>query len=183
MNYAKGYTGARWLAEDDNGDTLVYKIEIRGRGESEWKLLKDKLRDKYYSWDSTAFPDGEYEVRVTASDEPSNPPGEAMSASLVSDPFLIDNTPPQITGLAATASGTRIDVRWRASDARSIIDHAEYSVNGGDWLVVEPVTKLSDSPEEEYHLVVQRTAPGEQTIAVRVTDEYDNQAVSKTVVK
>jgi sugar lactone lactonase YvrE len=183
LNYAKGYIGARWLAHDENGDTLVYKVEIRGRGENEWKLLKDKLKDKELSWDSTAFPDGEYELRVTASDAPDNPPAAALSSSLISEPFLIDNTPPQIIGLSATANGSRIDVRWRAKDARSIIDHAEYSVNGGEWLVVEPVNKLSDSPEEDYHLIIDRPSPGEQTIAVRVSDYYDNQAVEKAVVK
>lgn len=183
LNYAKGYIGARWLAHDENGDGLIYKVEIRGSGEREWKLLKDKVREKEYSWDSTAFPDGEYEIRVTVSDAPGNPPAEALSSSLVSDPFLIDNTPPEITGLTATPSGPRIDVRWRAHDARNIIDHAEYSVNGGDWIVAEPVTRLSDSPEEEYHLVIDRSAAGEQTIAVRVTDAYDNQAVAKAVVR
>ena len=137
MTYAKGFIGARWLTRDENGDSLIYKVEIRGRGETEWKLLKDKLREKEYSWDSTAYPDGEYELRVTTTDAPSNPPVEALSSSLVSDPFLIDNTPPQITGLSATANGSRIEVRWHAGDARNIIDHAEYSVNGADWLVAE----------------------------------------------
>ncbi|HLW77378.1 MAG TPA: hypothetical protein VKS01_10340, partial [Bryobacteraceae bacterium] len=89
MNWAKGTIGARWLASDDNGDTLSYKVEIRGVNETEWKLLKDKIRDRYYSWDSTAFPDGKYVVRVTATDAPSNPPDQALSASLESDPFLI----------------------------------------------------------------------------------------------
>ncbi len=183
MNYAKGYIGARWLAHDENGDTLVYKIEIRGRGETEWKLLKDQLKDKEYSWDSTAFPDGEYELRVTASDKPSNPPGQALSASLIGDPFLIDNAPPEISGLTATARGSEIDIRWRARDARSIVDHAEYSINGSDWLMAEPVSRLSDSLQEDYILNVPRTTPGEQTIAVRVTDYYDNQSVAKIVVR
>ncbi len=43
-----------------------------------WKLLRDKIRERYYSWDSTAFPDGEYVVRITASDAPSNPPDQAL---------------------------------------------------------------------------------------------------------
>jgi hypothetical protein len=55
-------------------------------------------------------------------------------------------------------------------------------VNGGEWLVAEPESRLSDSPEESYHLTLDRT-PGESTIAVRVTDYYDNQAVQKVVVK
>ncbi len=183
LNYAKGYVGARWTAIDEDGDSLVYKVEIRGVKESDWKLLKDNVKEKYLSWDSTSFPDGEYLVRVTASDAPSNPRDQALEASMMGDPFLIDNTPPQILKLAASASGNKIEVRWKAQDARSNIDKAEYSVNGGEWLLVQPVSKLTDSPEEEYHLVIDRTSPGEQVIAVRVSDEYDNQTVDKVVVK
>ena len=182
MNYAKGSLGARWLASDENGDSLTYKLEIRGVNENTWQLLKDGVKDKYWSWDSTAFPDGEYLLRVTASDAPSNPRDQALEASLVSDPFLIDNTPPQILNLAASVSGAKVSVRWTAHDARSNIDKAEYSVNGGEWLLVEPVNKLTDSPEEDYRMEVDRT-PGEQVIAVRVSDEFDNQAVDKVVVK
>jgi sugar lactone lactonase YvrE len=182
LNYAKGYIGVRWSAFDEDGDSLIYKVEIRGVKESGWKLLKDAVKEKYLSFDSTAFPDGEYVIRVTASDSPSNPHDQALEGSFESDPFLIDNTPPQILKLAATVSGNKIDVRWKAKDARSNIDKAEYSVNGGEWLLIHPVTKLSDSPEEDYHLEIDRGA-GEQVIAVRVNDEYDNQAVDKVVVK
>ncbi len=183
LSYSKGSIGARWSSADENGDTLVYKVEIRGVKESTWRLLKDSVKEKYLSWDSTAFPDGEYVIRVTASDAPSNPRNQALEASLESDPFLIDNTPPQILNLAATSSGNKIEVRFVARDARSDIDRAEYSINGGEWLMAQPVTKLSDSPEEEYQLSIDRAAPGEQVIAVRVTDEFDNQAVDKVVVK
>jgi sugar lactone lactonase YvrE len=182
LTYAKGYAGARWAASDDNNDNLVYKVEIRGVKESAWKLLKDGVREKYISWDSAAFPDGEYVLRITASDSLSNPRDQALEASLVSDPFLIDNAPPQILNLAANSAGAKVEIVWKARDALSDIHRAEYSVNGGDWLLVEPVTKLSDSPEEDYRLVIDR-APGEQVIAVRVTDEFDNQAVDKVVVK
>ena len=68
MQYAKGQIGARWIARDDNADLLQYKVEIRGAHESSWKLLKENVRERYLSWDSTAFPDGEYRLRVTATD-------------------------------------------------------------------------------------------------------------------
>lgn len=184
MNYAKGYGGARWLASDDDGDMLVYRVEIRGVKESGWNLLKDNVKDKYLSWDTSAFPDGEYVVRVTASDSPSNPPDQALTASLVSDPFLIDNTPPQISNLnGAVGSGNKLDIHWTARDGRSNIDHAEYSVNGGEWTRVDPVGRLSDSPVEDYHLQIDRPSAGEQVVAVRVNDEFDNQAVDKVVIK
>jgi len=169
MQYAKGYIGARWLASDENGDELTYTLEIKGEGETEWKPLKDSFTEKRLTWDSTAFPDGEYRVRVTASDSPSNPPERALTAQLTSDPFTVDNTPPVISGLAAAAAGQKITVRWHAADALSIIDHADYSVNGGDWTPVEPTGQLSDSKEEDYVLSIDRPKPGEYTIAVRVT--------------
>ena len=182
MQFVKGYAGARWLASDPNGDTLVYRVEIRGTGETEWKPLKDKLAEKYLSWDSTAFPDGEYRLRVTVSDLPSNPPGEALTAQTESEPFFIDNTPPKITALAATRNGGKLQVRWHAADALNWLGKAEYSLDGGDWTVAPPVTKLSDSQELDYELSLD-AASGEHTIAVRVVDWNDNQAVEKVVVR
>ena len=183
MQYAKGYIGARWAASDDNGDSLIYKVEVRGVHETEWKLLKDKVKEKYLSWDSTAFPDGEYRIRVTASDLPSNVPSEALSATVVSDPFLIDNTPPKIADLAAGQSGGKLHATWKAADALSNIQKAEYSLDGGDWTMAAPVGGLSDSPDLAYDLTLDHVAPGEHTLAVRVEDDYDNQATDKVVVK
>jgi sugar lactone lactonase YvrE len=182
MQPAKGFVGARWSAQDPNGDPLVFTVEIRGAGENEWKLLKDKVAEKYLSWDSTAFPDGEYRIRVTASDAPGNPPAEALTARLESSPFWIDNTPPKISGLAAARSGARLQVKWHAADALNNIAKAEYSLDGGEWKVAAPVTRLSDSQELDYELNLDAAA-GEHTIAVRAEDEYANQAVEKVVVK
>jgi hypothetical protein len=183
LQYAKGQVGARWLAVDPNGDSMIYKVELRGINESEWKLLRDKVKEKYLSWDSTAFPDGSYKLRLTASDAPDNPPGQALTNQIESDTFMIDNTPPQITGLTGSRSGNQIAVRWKAKDALSVIDQAEYSLDGGEWTVVEPTSRLSDSLELEYALTLNNISPGEHTVAVRVSDEFDNQAVDKTVVR
>jgi hypothetical protein len=183
LQYAKNHIGARWLASDENGDALVFKVEIRGIGESDWKLLKEKVNERHMSWDTTALPDGEYRLRVTASDAPSNPPAQTLTAQLESETFVIDNTPPQVTGLTAGKTGAQIRIRWAARDARNVIRKAEYSINGGDWVVVEPETRLSDSPEHSYVLTLDGLSTGEHTIAVRVSDSYDNQTVEKTIVK
>jgi hypothetical protein len=182
MQFAKGFIGARWMASDPNGDALVFTVEIRGVGETEWKLLKDKVPERYISWDSTAYPDGEYRIRVTASDAPGNPPAEALTARLEGSPFWIDNTPPKITTLAGARTGGKLQVKWHAADALNNIAKAEYSLDGSDWKVAAPVTRLSDAPELDYELNLDAAA-GEHTIAVRVEDEYGNQAVEKTVVK
>ena len=162
---------------------MSYKVEIRGKAETTWKVLKEKVQDRFLSFDSTAFPDGEYLIQVTATDAPDNPPGQALTGSGVSSEFLIDNTPPAIEELSAQPAGGRVQLRFKAKDALNWISKAEYSMNGVEWLVIEPVTKLSDSRELAYDLLLDRPAPGELTIAVRVSDEFDNQAVSKVVVK
>jgi hypothetical protein len=183
MQYAKGFTGVRWSAVDDNADGLIYQVEIRGVHETAWKLLKDKVKDKYLSWDSTAFPDGEYRIRVTASDLPGNSPAEALSASIVSEPILIDNSPPRIANLAGNQSGDKLHASWSAADSLSNIKKAEYSLDGGDWTIVAPTTGLSDSHELSYDLTLDHVAPGEHTLAVRVEDDYDNPVVEKVIVK
>ena len=182
LQWAKGWIGARWVASDPNGDSMTYNIEIRGEAETEWKPLKQKIAEKYFSWDSAAFPDGDYRVRITASDAPSNPPSDSLTGQLVSESFTIDNTPPRITGFSATRNGGRIDARWHAADALSNVTKAEYSLDGGDWTVAAPVTKLSDSLELDYSLSLD-AAPGEHTIAIRVEDDYTNQATDKVVVR
>ena len=183
MQYAKGFIGARWTASDENDDDLVYQVEIRGVQESEWKLLEKELNEPYTSWDSTAFPDGEYRLRVTVSDKSSNPPQEALTSQLESEPFLIDNTPPVITGLTAPISGGKIMASWKATDSLTIIDQAEYSLDGGEWTIVEPTSRLSDSLIEDYRIEIDSTPAKEHTVAVRVSDVFDNQSVGKAVVK
>ena len=182
LNLAKGYQGARWKAGDANGDTVHYTVEIRGKSETTWKILKKDLAIRQFSWDSSAFPDGEYVLRISATDSPSNPPGKGLTDSLESDPFLVDNTPPVIRNLAATGNGNRVTITFNATDASTILTKAEYSINATEWIYLEPTTKLSDSRDHSYTVTVDRPA-GELTIAVRVTDEFENHSVEKTVLK
>lgn len=183
MTYAKGFVGARWSASDPNGDPMIFKVEIRGVNEQQWKLVRDKVRQRQISWDSTSYPDGKYVLRVTASDNPGNAPEAALATQLVSEPFVIDNTPPEISGLTATRRNQQVSVQWKAVDAWNNIKRAEYSLDGGEWTLVLPATGLSDSPELSYDLTLANAAPGEHVIAVRVQDEHDNQSVQKTTTK
>ena len=183
LSYAKGSVGARWLAVDDNGDSLIYKVEIKGAKETAWKLLRDRVTEQSIGWDSTAFPDGQYQVRVTVSDAPANPPGQGLTASMESEPFTIDNTPPVITNLAAEPASPNLSVRFHVKDALTVLAKVEYSVDGGDWMIAEPTTRLTDSNEHDYRLLIPRPGSGEILVAVRATDSNDNVATEKTVLK
>ncbi len=164
---------------DANGDPLLFKVEIRGKNETLLTLLKDKLQDHYWSFDSTAFPDGNYVVRVSATDAPGNTPADALTSSLESESFIIDNTPADIVNLSSAKSGGKWLVKFTAKDALSWIDKAEYSVNGGDWTILDPVNKVTDSQMLDYQLPAEEG----QSISIRVFDESDNVVTKQLVVR
>jgi sugar lactone lactonase YvrE len=176
---------ARWSAHDDNDDELVYSIYFRGDGDSDWRLLKDKVTDKYYSFESSLLPDGGYRVKVVASDSPSHNPGEALSANRVSDRFIIDTAPPLIPALSAKVEGGKIHVTAMAKDSGSPIAHAEYSLDAGPWQYIEPVGQLSDSPEEHYDFsaTLQGASGSEHLVTLRVYDRFENVGTAKTVTR
>ena len=183
MRPAKGFVGIRWRAEDVNGDDLSYRVEIRGHGEENWKLLEEETDQDFLSWDSTSFADGVYEVRVTASDAPSNAASETRTASEIIKGILIDNTAPVVEPMRASREGERLRVSLRAADATSKITRAEYSLNGGEWKPVLPATRLFDSKELAFDFATETVAAGEHTLAARIYDEHDNLATVKSVVK
>jgi hypothetical protein len=184
----------RWAAHDDNGDDLVYSLYLRGDGETVWRLLKDQITDKAYSFDSTLIPDGGYQIKVVASDSPSHTPTDALTGDKVSERFEVDTTPPVVSGLKVVG---RIEcggapcrplerlVIFDAEDAFSPISHAEYSLDAGPWQFIDPVGELSDSKQEHYdfHLPAKsiEDKPGEHLITVRVYDRHDNVGVAKAV--
>jgi sugar lactone lactonase YvrE len=180
----KGYQAVLWSAEDANEDELTYSLYYRGENEKDWKLLKDKLEQKFYSWDTNSMPDGAYYLKIVASDERSNPPNETLKAERVSERFVIDNTPPTITEIGSEpapgpAGDPSVTVRFRANDSASSIVRAQYSLDAGDWTIAPPVGGLSDSPTEQYSVTLRGVAPGEHTVSVRVYDQFENESAAK----
>ena len=174
----------RWAAHDDDGDDLTFALYLRGDGEKVWRLLKDQITDKFYSFDATLVPDGGYEIKVVASDSPSHTPGDALSGAKESERFEVDTTPPVVTALMASAESSP-RVTFDAEDAFSPIAHAEYSLDAGTWQYIDPVGGLSDSRIEHYDVHLPPTAlegkSGEHLITVRVYDRHDNVGVAKAV--
>ncbi len=181
---------ARWQAHDDNGDEMIFAVWYRGVGESNWRLLKDKITDKFLSFDASLLPDGSYELKVVASDSPVHTDSDALSGDRVSEVFVVDTTPPVPGALSATMTAGKIHATLEARDATSPIAHAEYSVDAGPWQYLEPVGKVSDSLTERYDFTVDvppAVAPvadaREHVLAVRVYDRYDNMAAVKAIVR
>jgi hypothetical protein len=179
----KGQQAVLWSAEDANDDDLLYSVYYRGENEKDWKLLQDKITQKFYSWDTTSMADGAYYLKITASDERSNAAGAALTSEKESDRFVVDNSPPEILDIAAEppapAAASGVTVRFRARDAISAIVTTQYSLDAGDWVLVLPTGGVSDSLEEPYVVTLRDLAPGEHTLAVRSYDQYDNLGAGK----
>ncbi len=193
----------RWSAHDDNGDELIFDVYVRGDDEKNWRLLRARVTERFYSFDSIRIPDGGYRIRVVASDAPAHVLGDALTGERESDHFVIDTTPPVVTALQGTLQGGALHASFVATDAISPISHAEYSLDAGRWQFLEPVGKISDSLTEHYDLTVPLSAiaararsedepadarapvtdPQEHILTVRVYDRYENVSAAKTVVR
>jgi len=186
----KNAVTVRWAAHDDNGDDLMFSVFYRGEGEANWRLLKDKVSDRFLSFDAGLLPDGTYEVKVVASDAPDHTDADTLTGDRVSSPFVVDTTPPVPGALSAQMEAGKIHATLEARDATSPIAHAEYSVDAGAWQYLEPADHISDSLSERYDFVasipVSTTPvanPSQHVLAVRVYDRYENAVTVKTVVR
>ena len=168
-----------WQADDPDNDKLVYRVDFRGDGERDWKLLKQGLHDNTCTIDGDALPDGRYLFRVTASDREANAAGSAKEAELVSSPVLIDNTPPSIR----IRSSSRASIEFEAQDAASALRRAEWSFDAGPWIPLAPVDGIMDSLTEQFRFTPENVPPGEHVVVIRVVDSGNNTALAKVILR
>ncbi|HUK82979.1 MAG TPA: hypothetical protein VLZ12_10150 [Verrucomicrobiae bacterium] len=172
-----------WRAQDKDGDTLVYRLFYRAEGDDSWiAITRDKpLKKTEYSWDTESVPDGWYRIKVVASDEESNPVGEALADEKISDLVKVDNTRPQVLQLSYDAA-TGV-LKGIARDNLSLVVYLEYAIDGGDWKFFAPKDGVFDDREESFEAKVGPLAAGLHSIAVRATDEEGNIGVDKVLVR
>ena len=171
--YQKGLLTFVWRAEDENRDELQYDVLYRREGETSWKPLKRALKDSVLVWDTTSVPNGRYLVQVVVSDLASNPPDAALTASMESTTFEIDNMPPMVTVTAARREGTRTVIAFDVRDTDSAVQKAEYSLDGDRWQTIYPKDGIADSRFEQFELVLEGDTAARGVI-IRATDSLNN---------
>jgi hypothetical protein len=182
--FQRGAVSLQWQAEDRNGDQLEYAIYYRAVGESVFHLLKENMRENFYSVDGAALGDGRYVFKVVATDAPDNALGQALTGERVSEPVDVDNRPPVISeGSATQASAGNVNVSFNVEDGSGIIKRADLSVDSGEWQSVFPEDGIADSGRETYRLTVPVAGAGEHTISFRVFDGSGNVSSRRIVVR
>ncbi len=182
--YQRGARSLQWQAEDRNSDTLEYAIYYRSLNETTFRLLKEHVRENFYTVDGASLADGRYVFKVVASDGPDNPPGYALAGERTSEPVDVDNTPPVVRQVgSAQVTDERVRAVFDVDDATGRIKRADVSVDGGAWHEVFPEDGIADGPHERYSLSLAVTGSGEHTISLRAFDNSGNVGTISVTVR
>ncbi|WP_428386173.1 hypothetical protein [Mucisphaera sp.] len=176
--------GVNWEAEDPNGDRLRYEVSFQRAGSSVWIVAEEELEENRFGWDTARVPDGWYRVRVTADDKLDNPPDMARFARRVSDPVLVDRTPPVIEGLAhRVMPGGRVRVSGVVVDELSAILSIGYAIDGEvSFRPIIPEDLILDSTREAFSITLQGLTQPEHVVTLRVVDRRGQSRLIPLVV-
>jgi hypothetical protein len=176
-------TQISWQADDPDNDKLVYSVYFRAEDENGWQTIRSHMFENTLLLDPDVFADGRYFFRVVASDAPSNAPQFAQQTELISTPVLIDNTPPVVTLGKQQRNGSSADIELQAVDKTSPLRLCEYSLDAGNWQPIESEDGITDSPQERFHVHLEKLGTGEHLLVIRVYDVAGNAGLAKTVLR
>lgn len=171
-----------YVTKDDNDDKLVYTIDFRKLGRTNWIEIKDDLEASSYEWDGKTVEDGRYEIRVTASDAASNTTLTKLTGSRISEPIVVDNTGPVVRNMKLTSSlkdnGKYRVLGIEVSDEFSAIDKLEYTIDSNDrWIGTVPDDLVYDTTDENFTIRIdteEDLPKGDHVITVKVSDAIGN---------
>jgi sugar lactone lactonase YvrE len=173
--YQRGARALQWQGEDRNADTLEYSVYYRSLNETNFRVLKEHIRENFYTVDGASLADGRYVFKVIASDALDNPQGYALTGERISEPIDIDNTPPVVRILSPPqVTADHIRISFDVEDATGRIKRADVSIDGGAWHEVFPDDGIADGERERYSLDLAVAGAGEHTISMRAFDNSNN---------
>lgn len=173
-----------WIATEPNGDELRYAIYQRSSANSPWIQLARDLTDVTWQWDTRKLSDGRYEIKVEATDALANPTGAGKTVSRIAEPVQVDNTPPAIGDIKVSRDGGKVTVWLRVADRIGVVSRMEYSLDTDEhWQSVQPSDMLSDSPDEQYEIVLNDPGPSARVVSIRSRDESGNMAYESVTIR
>ena len=172
-----------WQADDPNNDQLLYSLYVKATDEQEWHLLKDKLHPTNYTIEPGSLPDGKYIAKLVASDEESNPPELARKSELLSAPFWVDNTPPEVRVLRQNVNNGQGEIVFEVEDSTSPLRSAEASLDGKEWQDILSDDGIVDSRKETFTVKLSKLDAGEHVVSLRAFDTAGNLGVGKAVLR
>jgi hypothetical protein len=165
-----------WIFDDPNMDALLFSVYYKRTQDKGWRTLVTDWDLNAYSWDSTTMADGEYRIKVVVTDSLNNSADVAQTDFKISQPFFIDNTPPELVAFSTTRQEEMRKIHFTVQDQYHLLGPVEYSVNAGKWQPVYPVDGMMDSKQEAFTVSLTTQHP-QIDIAIRIIDEIGNRRV------
>ena len=171
----KGFFKLAISAKDDNSDELIFKIDLRQTGRTNWIQIKDDVDKPVFEWDAKTVEDGRYEIRVTANDRKSNSPETKLTSSRISDAFVVDNSGPDIIADSIENEGSKVTLKLKAEDQFSIIGKVEYTIDSNEkWQGTIPEDLVYDTIIEDFIIVTEKLEAGDHVITIKAADDIGN---------
>jgi len=181
--YRRGARTVTWSVADPNGDETRVRLWVRSHAGGPELLLTERPRGVSHTFDTGVLPDGWYSARIEVDDAPSNASSLALTASRDSDPFLIDNSSPQVTVAASEVRRGRGTVRFVVEDEHSPLWKAEWSLDGRPFEPLVPIDGITDSRREGFVIETDELDSGEHLVVLRVFDLANQPAAAGAVLE
>lgn len=173
-SFRRGSQSFMFRVSDPNNDQLEFTIRLLP-DHGQPLPLETHWGERFFAFDTLPVPDGRYRLEVTASDAPSNPFNLAEASTWITPTFVIDHTPPSISGLSATPEAGGLRIRFTAADASSTLKEAAVSADGGHWVEIAPVDRVFDQSTESFDVLLPADLVKGDRVLVRATDESENE--------
>jgi hypothetical protein len=143
-----------WGGTDPNGDRVVWELAYRRSQDQAWREILTGRPELMGSWDTSEVPDGQYYLRLTASDMPDNPGHLAEKTSRVIGPVNVDNTGPEISSFKVAAHPDGVLVSLTAKDSSGVLAGARLRLPDGTTERLDPADGICDSPTEKFSATI-----------------------------
>jgi len=171
----------QWKAEDDNRDSLLYNLYLRPCGTDRWVQIAKELKTVSHKWDSRLVEDGPYEIKVEATDKLSNTAHDTLSDVRIGDPFIVDNTPPQVADFTWNVSQDSVEFSALLKDDLTTIQAVQYSLDSSElWQSAQASDGLFDNKAESIQMKIKVDTEGSHWLSLRICDGRGN-AVYKNI--
>jgi hypothetical protein len=173
-SFRRGAQAFGFRVNDPNGDQLQFRIRLLPESGAPMELER-AWREKFFTFDTLVVPDGRYRLEVTATDAATQPFNAAQNSVWKTPPFVVDHTPPVISGLSAVPEADGLRVRFLARDETSLLKEAALSADGSAWLELVPEDGIFDAREKSFNVLVPADRVKGNRVLVRATDAKNNE--------
>lgn len=161
-------------ASDRNRDKLKFVYEVSSDNGDSWIKLPVFPERRYFDWDTTIFPDGDYRLRVTVSD------GTSEKIATV-DGLVVKNLLPTFSfedGIRTVTNKKNINIAGTVVTSTKLplrpnILSVEYSLDGGSTWDEASIISGALGPESKFSIALELNEEKVYKINLRAKDDRD----------